>query len=242
MNNFYNHNSKIAKGCCTVPSNKHKTAKKEIECDCCCVPGCHKNQCRENKKHNDKKGLLTEFDFDEFNQNLNPTLSTILIPLANIDLCIDDKCDHILLNAAINWEPTGTRTGTLNLGAFDLINFSGRIRSRFTIWRGNPSNPNSNAVPICTFIDGSPQTLLSITTINLTPGTPPDFEPGFSIETIFTPVTTDFKCVDENPTCGEVEYFLTMNIMDPIFAGISLTGATAATLTAMAIKKNDECC
>ncbi|MGZ9817415.1 hypothetical protein ACXM0N_16080 [Peribacillus simplex] len=246
MNNFYNHNSKIAKGCCAVPSNKHTTSKKEkkkeIECDCCCVPGCHKNQCSDNEKHDNKKGLLTEFDFDEFNQNQNPAPGPTLIRLANTGLCIEDKCDRVLLNAAINWEPIGTTTNTpLTLIGPSSIFFNGRIRVRFTIWRGNPSNANSNAVPICSFIDASPQVISAISTIDINPATP-EFEAGLSIVTVFTPVTTDFKCVDENPTCGEVEYFLTMNIQDFPPSGIFLTGATAVTLTAMEIKKNDDDC
>lgn len=203
------------------------------------------NKKCENKKEKDKNGLLTEFDFDEFNQNQNPTPSPFisLIPLANTDICIDDKCDRVLLNAAINWEPTGTRTTRVDIGRLSFSGFVGRTRVRFTIWRGNPSNSNSNAEPICSFIDSSPETIFLIETIDINPETP-DFQPGLSIVTGFSPVTTDFKCVDENPKCGKVEYFLTMNILDILPGEISLTGATAVTFTAMEIEKHDDddCC
>ncbi|MGE7954759.1 hypothetical protein [Lysinibacillus xylanilyticus] len=193
---------------------------------------CHKNQCSDNKK-----GLLTEFDFDEFNQNTNPSPSPGLTRLAKTDLCIEDKCDQVLLNAAINWQPTETVTAPLKLTETDNINFRGNIRVRFTIWRGNPSN-SSNAIPICSFVDASPEVISFIQTIDIDPATA-GFQPGLSIGTKFIPVTTDFKCVDENPICGKTEYFLTMNILDFVQTPF---GATAATLTAMKIKKNDDNC
>ncbi|KON88024.1 hypothetical protein AF332_15150 [Sporosarcina globispora] len=208
----------------------------------------HDNKFSDNKKDDDKKGLLTEFDFDEFNQNQNPIIDgsfrggVSLIPLANTDLCIDDKCDHVLLNAAINWGPTGTFTVTVPLASpTGTFSFSGAIQARFTIWRGNPSTPNDKTVPLCSFIDSSPSNITGLAVVDADPATD-GVQPGLAITAGFAPVTTDFKCVDENPKCGEVEYFLTMNILTFLPANIALTGATAVTLTAMEIKKNDDDC
>ncbi|MEH7119990.1 hypothetical protein V7128_21575 [Neobacillus vireti] len=193
-----------------------------------------------DKKEKDKNGLLTEFDFDEFNQNQNPFPGPGLIPLANTDLCINDKCDRVLLNAAINWAPAGTATATLNLsGAISSGLFLEPFQTRFTIWRGNPFNPNGQAVPICSFVDSSPFNT-TIMTVDVDPTTP-GFQLGLSFTIGFSPVTTDFKCVDENPECGKVEYFLTMVPLDFI-DGVSLTGATAVTFTAMEIEKHDDDC
>jgi hypothetical protein len=252
LNNFYNHNSKIAKGCCTVPSNKHTTAKKEkkkeIESDCDCVPGCHKNQCSDNKKHDNKKGLLTEFDFNGFHFNQTPNLedpNLTLIPVTNTDICIDDKCDRVLLNAAINWAPLGiiTSPGVPLIPIEVVTPFNTLFQVRFTLWRGDPFNTSERgAKAICSYIDTAPFAILQLAVIDINPQTP-EVQAALAITGTFGAVTTDFKCVDHNPKCGEVEYFLTMDVVAPV-GGISLNNATAATLTAMEIKKNDDddCC
>ncbi|WP_335561655.1 hypothetical protein [Neobacillus vireti] len=210
---------------------------------------CRKKDCDEKEK--DKNGLLTEFDFDEFNQNPVPSgliplsrqpipESGGLIPLANTDICIDDKCDRVLLNAAINWTPTGTFTETLDLTSVDSLSFLPTFRAGFTIWRGNPFNPNGQAIPICSFIDSSPSNT-TITTVDVDPTTE-GFQLGLSFRNVFSPVTTDFKCVDEHPECGKVEYFLTMVQLDFFTSSVSITGASAVTFTAMEIKKHDDDC
>ncbi|MDM5306324.1 hypothetical protein [Peribacillus frigoritolerans] len=234
MNNFYNHNSKIAKGCCTVPSNKHTTAKKEIT-------GCHKNQCSDNKK-----GLLTEFDFNGFHFNQTPNLedpNLTLIPVTNTDICIDDKCDRVLLNAAINWAPLGTITSPgVPLIAIEVVTpFNTLFQVRFTLWRGDPFNPSERgAKAICSYIDTAPFAILQLAVVDINPAIP-DVQPALAITGTFGAVTTDFKCVDHNPKCGEVEYFLTMDVVSSV-GEVLLNNATAATLTAMEIKKNDDDC
>jgi hypothetical protein len=75
-------------------------------------------------------------------------------------------------------------------------------------------------------------------TVDVDP-TIPGFQLGLSFTIEFSPVTTDFKCVDENPECGKVEYFLTMVVLQGF---VSLTGATAVTFTAMEIEKHDDDC
>ncbi|HZH59436.1 MAG TPA: hypothetical protein VEY70_07655 [Metabacillus sp.] len=212
-----------------------------MKCDCCCVPGCHKNQCSNMKKLDNKKGLLTEFDSDEFNQNQKPSPSPNLITLANTDLCIEDKCDHILLNTAINWVPDGT----ININNIGSLAIPFAVRARFTIWRGNPFNPSRGATPLCSFIDSAP--LLAGT---LAVGPSGGSSGGLDISLTgasFAAITTDFKCVDQHPDCGLVEYFLTVdtdilpNATD-LPAGITGIKTTAVTFTAMEIKKNDDDC
>ena len=216
-------------------------------------------KCRDKKKHDDRKheenkGLLKEFDVFESGDFPNLVLQPNSRIIGKVETCVDDKGNRVLLNAAVNWEPSGHRTFTGGIGAIvnallglltEGVAVTTALTARFTIWRGNPVNCNGTglcrAEPICSFTDSTPIDI-DVVIGGGALGAALDVNIGFA------PVTTDFKCVDEDPDCGENDYFLTMEILPtdgvalPLFASDNFTPKVVFTAMEIEENKKDDCC
>jgi hypothetical protein len=213
---------------------------KKHDCKDDCKKHEEKEDCKmEHHKYYEKeeeKGLLTEFDVDQF--PAVPVSSTVIPNLndtiAEVEVCIDDRSDRVALDATIEWQPdTLSLVGLVLAILLSILGTTGviiplAVPATFRIWRKG----HSGTVLISEKTDTSSIAAISI----LTP------LPTLGVDIIFERITTSIHAVDTNPPKGENEYFLTIDLgpFTPVLTGLSAAAATAlAPLTTIDIDRTN---
>lgn len=198
-----------------------------------CKEDCKKHEEKEDCKMDhhkyyekeEEKGLLTEFDVDQF--PAIPVSSTTIPNLsdafAEVEVCVDDCSDRVALDATIEWQPdTLSLVGLILAILIAIVSTLGvtiplSIPATFKIWRKG----STGTVLISEKTDSSSISAISV----LTP------LPTLGVNVLFERITTSIHAVDTNPPLGENEYFLTIEL-GPF--SLDLSGLDAATTAVLA--------
>lgn len=186
-----------------------------------------KEDCKEDHKQHCKfdgykeEHYEKEFELDVDQAPAVPVTTTarpnlLASTVATTEVCVDDRCDQVVLDATMNWQPAPFDLGlevtdTLDLGALlaliitlvlGLLSPSGvfiplAVPATFRIWR--KSNKSSRPVLISEKVDTSGIFGLQILGSGL-------------LSIVFSQITTSIHAVDTDPDKGENEYFLTINL------------------------------
>ncbi|WP_237758378.1 MULTISPECIES: hypothetical protein [Priestia] len=205
---------------------------KKHECKEDCKKHEEKDDCKmEHHKHyeEEEKGLLTEFDVDQF--PAVPVSSTAIPNLndaiAEVEVCVDDRSDRVALDATIEWQPDSVSLVGLALGILlQILRTLGisiplAVPATFRIWRKG----STGTVLISEKTDSSSLAGISILTPLSAAGA------GLGVSILFSRITTSIHAVDTNPPLGENEYFLTIDL-GPF--NLVLTGLTPPADAALA--------
>ncbi|MED3883632.1 hypothetical protein [Priestia aryabhattai] len=170
-----------------------------------CKEDCKKHEEKEDCKmehhkyyEEEEKGLLTEFDVDQFPLNpsitSNPNLSANSI--AEVKVCVDDCSDRVALDATVEWAPEDI-TITAELLVLLALVVLLAIPATFRIFRKGAAGTTL----ISEKTDTSP--LLALNLLGV-------IAVGDLLE--FGTITTSIHAVDTNPPIGENTYFLTIDL------------------------------
>ncbi|WP_018664519.1 hypothetical protein [Heyndrickxia acidiproducens] len=167
-----------------------------------------KDSCRrKSHKHHqndDEQGLLAEFDVDQSPSVPVPTTGVFNMAsaIAEVDVKVDDYDDRVSLLATVEWSPTDLPLGvtlaaliTAITGAAAGIVIPLTIPATFRIWRRS----SSGTTLISQKTDESGISGIAILT-------------GGLVTLLFENVTTTIHAVDTDPSKGENEYFLTIDL------------------------------
>ncbi|SFG97545.1 hypothetical protein SAMN04487776_104146 [Priestia megaterium] len=160
------------------------------------------------EKEEEEKGLLTEFDVDQFpavpvSSSVIPNLNDAI---AEVEVCVDDRSDRVALDATIEWQPEALSLLGLILTILTTIlstlgvTIPLAIPATFRIWRKG----STGTVLISEKTDSSGISAISVLT-PITTGT-------LGLGILFERITTSIHAVDTNPPLGENEYFLTIGL------------------------------
>ncbi|MEI2379812.1 hypothetical protein [Priestia megaterium] len=188
------------------------------------------------EKEEEEKGLLTEFDVDQFPAVpvSSPSIPNLNDAIAEVEVCVDDRSDRVALDATIEWQPDNLSLLGLVLEILlAILSTLGvviplAVPATFRIWRKG----STGTVLISEKTDTSSIAAIAITTLT----------PALGVNIIFERITTSIHAVDTNPPIGENEYFLTIDLgpFTPVLTGLSATtAAVLAPLTTIDIDRTN---
>ncbi|MCQ9284436.1 hypothetical protein NQ129_21860 [Priestia aryabhattai] len=176
----------------------------------------HKEHCKFEAYKDEHHEKECELDVDQapsvpVTTTARPNL--LASTFATTEVCVDDECDQVVLDATVNWQPNDFDLGlgivgvvldivAIILAILALLTGPGvfiplAIPATFRIWR--KSKKSSRPVLISEKFDTSGIFGLQILGSGL-------------LGIVFSPITTSIHAVDTDPDCGENEYFLTINL------------------------------
>ncbi|MEQ7808126.1 hypothetical protein C2I27_20345 [Priestia megaterium] len=169
---------------------------------------CH-DQCEHKcEHHKEEEASFIEFDVSESTRIVFPSVPGVpggtplpLDTLATVKVDVEDDDNKVLLEGTVEWTPgdVGLIAAIVALIVGGTLGVPLAIEGTFRIWR---STDNSPFVPIFETTDSSSVSSLIILGLVAT-----------DVLTLpFSTTTTSFHWVDENPSCGENRYFLTLDL------------------------------